>query len=753
MLGGGGSGIGLLNPALLWGLSALAVPLLLHLWRRRRRLVVDWGAMMFLDDGEAAPPQRAPRVNDRLLLAVRMGLLALLAVGLARPFWGARASNPATTDETPRRSSSGRTYVLAIDGSASMEERRDGIAPRTLALRWARRWIAAMRPEDSAALIDAGARSRIRIAPPTRDKGALGQALSTLENAGGGPSDLPDALDQALRILADSPDVAGDVILLTDGQRFPWRPEETLRWELVRELHERLDPNAPRIWAVSFGVPTEGASREESASLGSLNLGRSQALSGQPIVVSAMVANHGAGPIAPSGQLIVDGRLVGPPIKVGPISPGSQTRLEFSTTLATPGMHLLRVELIDDDASPGDNAAEGLVEVIERLPVLIVDGKPGDEPLGGQADFLKVALDPGAVDREEKGVSEASAAPFQARVVTVDQFAGGQGLNGPNAPRVLVLADVGDLNAAASAAVDRFVSAGGGLMVVPGDQAQPNFRDGREWFPGKLDPAIVTAPTRLDLSSFSGLALGRFAAPGAAGEGGVPLSQVEIFRHRMLTPGPGTEVTAKLASGAPWCVERPYGKGRVLVVTTALDGRATTLPINPDFVPLAHEWVLSLAKGSAASQPKRLQSGEPWIVSLDPRPASNASSLPLRRPGDETVVIPVSPNQEELRIDDIDAPGVYRLGLERPAYAIVEPDARESDRTPLSREDLAELSRGWPLSFETGDRGLIERIQTAESQTEEGSASPRFEFWRFLVLAALVGLCLESWLTRRLSGV
>ena len=39
------------NPAMLLGLASLAIPLVIHFLNRRRNVVVDWGAMQFLEAG------------------------------------------------------------------------------------------------------------------------------------------------------------------------------------------------------------------------------------------------------------------------------------------------------------------------------------------------------------------------------------------------------------------------------------------------------------------------------------------------------------------------------------------------------------------------------------------------------------------------------------------------------------------------------------------------------------------------------
>lgn len=73
----------LLVPLGLAALAALIVPLLIHLKRRTQDVPLDFAAMRWL---EARPrPRRKLRLDELLLLALRLLLIALLALLLARP--------------------------------------------------------------------------------------------------------------------------------------------------------------------------------------------------------------------------------------------------------------------------------------------------------------------------------------------------------------------------------------------------------------------------------------------------------------------------------------------------------------------------------------------------------------------------------------------------------------------------------------------------------------------------------------------
>ncbi|HEU0152242.1 MAG TPA: BatA domain-containing protein [Arenimonas sp.] len=75
--------LGLLAPAALWALAALALPLLLHLARREEQKPTLFAALRWLS--ARVKPRQKLRLEERLLLAVRLLLVAALVLLLAQP--------------------------------------------------------------------------------------------------------------------------------------------------------------------------------------------------------------------------------------------------------------------------------------------------------------------------------------------------------------------------------------------------------------------------------------------------------------------------------------------------------------------------------------------------------------------------------------------------------------------------------------------------------------------------------------------
>src|SRR5438445_11507295 len=101
-----------LTPAFLIGLSAIAIPVLIHLIQRERKRVIEFPSLMFV---RRIPYQsvRRRRIRHWFLLLLRAAAVALIVAAFARPFLPQRAAANAI-------SGGARDVVILLDQSASM---------------------------------------------------------------------------------------------------------------------------------------------------------------------------------------------------------------------------------------------------------------------------------------------------------------------------------------------------------------------------------------------------------------------------------------------------------------------------------------------------------------------------------------------------------------------------------------------------------------------------------------------------------
>jgi len=186
-------------PWALWGLAAVAVPLILHLVARREPPLVSFPAVRYLED-TARRHQRRFRLQHLLLLLVRMALIAALVLAASGPsLSGGRAGSHAPA-----------ALVLIVDNSLSAAAIVDG-APVLEELRTAAQRI----------LSRAGTGDRIWLV--AADGLPRTGELATLRDAVDQLVPLPLRLDLGLAIqsgqeLLNSTTLPGEIIVLSDLQ-------------------------------------------------------------------------------------------------------------------------------------------------------------------------------------------------------------------------------------------------------------------------------------------------------------------------------------------------------------------------------------------------------------------------------------------------------------------------------------------------------------------------------------------------------
>lgn len=227
-----------LNPLLLWGLLAAAVPIAIHLLNRRRHKTIQWAAMQFLL--KATRESRGKKkLRHILILTCRALAIAALIFAAARPVisgligWGGGSID---------------TVVLLLDRSASMETKPgDGLDPRRQIVIEKVRDAMKSLGSPRLVLIDSAGKKPQEI--PSPDTLADLSATAATDTA----ADFSTLLVRAAEFLEDSTGRA-EIWLASDLQSSNWRPEDE-RWATARASLAAL-PQKPAVRVLSLTGPT-----------------------------------------------------------------------------------------------------------------------------------------------------------------------------------------------------------------------------------------------------------------------------------------------------------------------------------------------------------------------------------------------------------------------------------------------------------------------------------------------------------------
>ena len=518
--------VAFLAPLFLAGLAAIAVPVLVHLANRPRKQVVEFPSLMFLDRVEYRASSRRS-LRHVALLALRVLALVLVAAAFARPFLD-RPDAPLVALD------GGREVVVLLDRSASMavEDRmaraRAAVAEVAGSLRRGDR--ATLVPFDHAAAAANRATDR-----PER----LVAAADTVQPGAGGTRFAP-ALRLAESILSGSPLPRRELVLVPDFQRGGWDPAAAPRM-----------PAGTEVRTVAVGAPVG------NAALADVRVARDRFSGRDRVRLLARVVNRGPSPFETPVELVADGRtLAGARVRV---EPGGEAAVELGPVTLGDGPMALTVRA-GRDAMPLDNVHHRVVSPDRGLRVLLVES--------GGGPYLGRALEVGGAHRVER------IAPDRLRPA---ELAGVD---------VVVLDGVDPPGDAAARALRTFAEAGRGLVTVLGDRSRAARWDGAAagLLPGTL------AGTRDPGGDGAALASLRYEHPVLRPFRDAPagLTGARFYRYRELEPAAGAAVLARFEDGAPALVAGRVGDGRVVALTTPLDGRWSDLVLQPSFVPLLH---------------------------------------------------------------------------------------------------------------------------------------------------------------------
>lgn len=712
-----------LNAILLGGALAAAIPVLLHLLNRRRFQVVRWGAMHFLEDVLRTNRKRI-RIEQILLMLVRAGIPALLALCMARPILtGAKALIRGAPT----------SLVLLFDNSYSMEA---GTGTRTAlaAARDEAATIVSHLPRSSEAAVVGMAGAMPAVEEPSSD---LVHMRHGLEDAAGGYglARAAPALQAAAALFASRMHEADrSLVIVSDFQRATWGAG------LAEERRKAMDaiaalPVAPRI--VLFPVESGGI---DNLSVGDIELSRGMAGIGQSLLVRATVRNHSRRAF---GEVRVHCRADDVELETSSVSlaAGETRQVLFTHKFKTAGSHVLEVA-VDEDPLKADNVARASIPVLDRIPVLLVSGDPNPLPLRGETAYLEIALQPFA-----RAGAARMADLLAPRMLPEPQFK-------PESladTRVVVLANVGRLEHAVVDALTDFVRNGGGLIIFPGDRTDLAWCNETLTGADGLLPARLTGPVRSDDGKIAAasLAAQHFTHPALAlfnDPRRATLAGGQIATWFKLEPQAGAEdpVVARFDNGDAFLAERRVGQGRVMLCAIPCDAEWSNLPRRPCFVPLMQELATHLA--SQVYPPRNVDIGQ-RLTAFVAAPQGEARAVFTDPDGSaHEVALATRGTRGVAEWTETAKPGLYtmRTPAGETVHFVVRTPAAESDLTRLAPAEIDSLAADM--------KATVVRSRDAFVALEEQRRFGR-ELWRpllFAVLGLLLGeVVLQRWFARR----
>ena len=672
-----------LAPLFLLGGLVIIGPIIFHLIRRTTKDVVPFSSLMFLS---ATPPRmtKRSRLENLLLLLLRVLAVLLLALAFGRPLWQRMTSAEPAADE-------GRRTVILLDTSASM--RREELWTRAQAK--LREHLERLREQEGVAVVTFDREQRTLVPFETWAQATPGQRVETAMQQAGAltpgwtTTALGAALLHASELLNAAPDAsrfAREIIVISDFQEgakldglqgYEWPRGTEVALEPLQPAHLE---NARAEWIAADTTPADPA--------------KAGAVPPLRIRVSSEAG-------AAHEQFQLRWSAGGEPTSA--YVPAGQSRV---VTVPPPAAATGDKLLLSGDETPFDNETFIVPQHAEQTQLLFV-GHDAEGDSQQSLYFLRRAF-PETVHEKFEILARPGTDALPVWELTEAQLLIlGEGATEPAVASARSFAESGKI------VLFPFTSTGS-AKALAALLGQPEL---------KCEEATVRDYAMLAQIDFQHPLFAAFADPRYS-----DFSKIHFWKYRRLDAAqlPGARVLAQFDSGDPAIVQVPLGKGSVVVVTSSWRPADSQLALSTKFVPLLQ----SLLAQSSGRPPRQDQyfigdrvptrpGPQPWIVST---------------PGGKK--IEVTPGADFTATDE---PGLYVINPGALAFAVnLAPEESRTNPLPLDRlSSLGVPLRGLPGSAPAHDEQKALEAKRADEESRQ-------KLWRWLIAAVVVILLGET---------
>ncbi len=611
--------MGWLAPGFLLGALTIAVPVWLHLLKRNASQPRPFSSLMLFEPQQRSTTRRR-RIDHWLLLLLRVAVLLLLATAFAEPY--VRGHLPGATPE--------KLLVLAVDDSFSMRAGTRLADARRAALA-----VVALKARDTQAQVVAlGARADV-LTEQVQDAAVLEAAIRGITATDARGSLV--LLASLARTLSAGTHMPIELHLFSDLQATGLPPD-------LNEL--RLPPR------VSLVLHPVGAALTPNWTVESV-AAPAQVWDPTKTRIVATVAGFATPAATRTVSLWINGRSAGQQSLKVPAS--GRASVVFAGPDIPYGLVRASVQIDGSDALAADDRYDFVIQRSERVHGLFVhQGSDASTGLYFRS-ALESAADAAVV------LDEVTADQLRSRDLSPYAF--------------LVLSDVAGLAPAVEARVSAWVKAGGRVLISAGTAAAQQRR-----IPVFDAPVTGAHDFTRDDSRFAAIAaVDEAYAPAGALSG---WQGIKIF-YVTRVDAPQAQVGLRLADQTPLLMEKPLGKGRVVLFAAGFDRLTTDLPLHPQFVAFVDRLASYLSgRGARLSA---LSVGD--SVDLRPDPALRASADVLAPDGRHPLDLRQA---EQVRAWSLPAAGFYALTLADSRHDLVAANISrlESDLAPASPDKL-----------------------------------------------------------------
>lgn len=679
-----------LNPTLLWGLLAIALPILIHLFSRQRIKKIDFSSLIFLKSLEKTR-LRAIKIKGLILLLIRSLIIFCVVLAFARP-----SSQTRFASKLGAKAKS--SIVFLMDNSYSMRyETKNGNLLK-IAQKKAEGLLKIYREGDELYLVTYNSEPEKLLSHPTYDSSFISKAIQEIELSYES-SDLDQALGSGVSLLNQSKNENREIYLLADLK--------AKELSLLRRWSSAFEDKGIKLFVIRL---TE--EKKESWGIKKVELPEGLITKGSPFEIKGVVKNYSQKQVQNLLlSLYLDGKRVSQTDV--DLKEGEEKRIRFMQSVKETGFHSGYLEISDDNLL-ADNKRFFTLRIPEKIELLLVGDK------SDKRNFLRLALNP--KEEKEDGIEITQVEPKSFSRKEVSDY------------KVIIFSDFEGLKLENLSGLDNFLNSGKGVFFFFGEKGKELFPEicqrylnstftGGKSFSDKGEG--FSTLERLDLfhpvfQPYKGLDKAKFP-------------QIRFFSIYEIIPGKKTKVLASFSNGAPALVESFPVPGKVLAFLSSYDPKFSDLGEHTLFVPLVRRSVEYLSSNLFSSD--KFLVGEKIRKEFE---LKKADRIELLDPEDLRIILAPEYIKDRLifKLGGLKKPGIYKLQSEDKLLDqfAVNLDSKDSEAEPLKG---TELKKGLK---ENGNIMVIEPDQNLEEEvlkTRYGKELSKNFLWLALGLLIL----------------
>lgn len=548
-----------LNPILLLGLLAVALPVIIHLINLRRPQKVAFSTLSFFNELRKSTIRRI-RIKQYLLMALRALAILFLALALARPFLPPTLTGSVSSGES-------KSVAILIDNSASMNRIGSSGPLIDQAKEVAGRIIRNAHSDDKFLIETTNDNDRTST-KSLRDVQALEiiDEISAADNAHYTKEKFREIYEQ----LQNTPESQALIYVISDGQASQLQDLQEL--EFTNEETEEKQ--------VSVQLINLEDAKQQNVAVSSVSL-KSQMLSGgSPLTLAVEVENTGDAAVANQFvSLEVEGELSGQ--HEISLQPGESKELLFQIVPETTGDISGQI-IVEGDEVDFDNTHYFSIRIPETRSILLIND---EQEQSSFSSYLTPALEAARETNAQLSFEELHAADVdQARWVDYD---------------AVILDGLTQIPEYWFQDLRRYIQDGGGIIFFPSEQGE--IRNYNNFFSlfnaGNFNDVIGEYASFNSVVQMAELeeghaVLDELFAKEEDESINVELPSLFYYYHYQEPSNSGALNLLEAANGDPLLSEQQFGQGILLLSTFGADPGWSNFPVNPLFAPFYYRTVL-----------------------------------------------------------------------------------------------------------------------------------------------------------------